>query len=253
MQSGQSSANFGFSHTFYSPCLFSDAMSSMLLAVETSGIQGSVAVSNGSHVLLERPLEAGQRNAQSLVSEVDRVLRELQLTPRDIAIVAVSIGPGSFTGLRVGLTFAKTFAWLNRAALVAVDTLQAIAARAPANCPTVTAVIDAQRSEMFAGTYAMDAASGARRLLSPVHVSTQEMLSTEFPLTGPGLLKLRPEVASNHQLLDQTLWSPTSREVALIGWHLAESGQISTPEILEPVYIRLSYAEEKRVTNESSG
>ena len=222
----------------------------MLLAVETSGIQGSLAVSNGSQMLLERPLEAGQRNAQSLVSEVDRVLKELQLVPRDITTVAISIGPGSFTGLRVGLTFAKTFAWLNDAKLVAVDTLQAIALRAPANHAVVTAVIDAQRGEMFAGTYAIEASSGTRRLLAPVHVATQEMLSTEFPLTGPGLLKLRPDVAVSHQLLDESLWSPTASEVAQLGWRLAESGQTSCPETLEPVYIRLSYAEEKRVNVE---
>lgn len=225
----------------------------MLLAVETSGMQGSVAVSDGSSVLLERNLEAGQRNAQSLVSEVDRVLKELQLVPHDIKTVAVSIGPGSFTGLRVGLTFAKTFAWLNRASLVAVDTLQAIALRAPANFPAVTAVIDAQRGELFAGIYELDAISGTRRLQAPVHVATQEMLSTEFPLTGPGLLKLRPEVAASHLLLDDSLWSPTAREIAVIGWQLAESGQLANPETLEPVYIRLSYAEEKRVVNAVKG
>lgn len=219
----------------------------MLLAVETSGMQGSVAVSNGSQVLHDRSLEAGQRNAQSLVSEVDRVLKELQLAPRDIKTVAVSIGPGSFTGLRVGLTFAKTFAWLNKASLVAVDTLQAIAMRAPANIPVVTALVDAQRGELFAGSYALDAKSQSRRLLDSVHVSTQEMLSPEFPLTGPGLLKLRPEVAIGHQLLEESLWSPNAREVAILGWQMAESGQLSIPETLEPVYIRLSYAEEKRV------
>ena len=219
----------------------------MLLAVDTSGMQGSFAITDASQLLLKGQLNDGRRNAQSLVAEVDRAFRVLNIAATDIRTVAVSIGPGSFTGLRVGLTFAKTFAWLNQASLVAVDTLQAIALQAPADMETVTAVIDAQRGELFAGTYRWDAESGCRVLMNSVGVSTQDALPADYPLTGPGLLKLRPEVAAVHRLLDSSFWDPRASAIAAIGTRMAQRKQFSSPESLEPVYIRLSYAEEKRV------
>jgi tRNA threonylcarbamoyladenosine biosynthesis protein TsaB len=222
---------------------------SMLLAVETSGLLGSFAITDGSQLLLEHQLNEGQRNAQSLVAEVDRAFRALNLAATDIQTVAVSIGPGSFTGLRVGLTFAKTFAWLNQAKLVAVDTLQAIALQAPAHVETVTAVIDAQRGELFAATYRQDVESDCRILANPVGVTTQNAILLDHPLTGPGLLKLRPEVAAVHRLLDSSFWDPRAASIAKLGTRMVEAQQFSSPEMLEPVYIRLSYAEEKRVSN----
>ncbi len=222
---------------------------SMLLAVETSGLLGSFAITDGSQLLIERQLNEGQRNAQSLVAEVDRAFRVLNLATTDIQTVAVSIGPGSFTGLRVGLTFAKTFAWLNQASLVAVDTLQAIALQAPADVEIVTAVIDAQRGELFAGTYRRDGETDFRILTDPVRVATQDALPLDYPMTGPGLLKLRPEVAAVHRLLDSAVWDPRASSIAKLGTRMAEAQQFSSPEFLEPVYIRLSYAEEKRVSN----
>jgi tRNA threonylcarbamoyladenosine biosynthesis protein TsaB len=219
----------------------------MLLAVETSGSLGSIAVVDGSGLLAERILAAGGvRHAQSLVTEVDKLLRELTLKPTDVRSVAVSIGPGSFTGLRVGLVFAKTFAWLNQSQLVAVDTLRAIAQQAPAEETLVTAVVDAQRGEMFAGTYRLDPVSGCRQLTDPIRVTSQDALPKDHILTGPGLSKLRPELAAECRLLEDSCWQPRASTIALLGQDMVSRKEYSIPETLEPVYVRLSYAEEKR-------
>ena len=219
----------------------------MLLAVETSGSLGSIAVTDGSNLLAERVLAGGGvRHAQSLVTEVDNLLRELTLKPTDIRSVAVSIGPGSFTGLRVGLVFAKTFAWLNQSHLVAVDTLRAIAQQAPDEEILVTALVDAQRGEMFAGTYQLDTVSGCRQLIDRIHVTGQNALPQDHILTGPGLAKLRPELAINRRLLDEFSWQPRASTIARLGTDMVSRKEFSTPETLEPVYVRLSYAEEKR-------
>lgn len=230
-----------------SPRLTSDQNPFMLLAVETSGSLGSIAVIEGSTLLAERVLAAGGvRHAQSLVTEVDKLLRELTLKPTDIRSVAVSIGPGSFTGLRVGLVFAKTFSWLNQSHLVAVDTLRAIAQQAPAEETLVTALVDAQRGEMFAGTYRLDAVSGCRHLIDRIHVTAQDALPQDHILTGPGLTKLRPELAAHRRLLAESCWQPRASTIARLGTDMVSRQEFSIPEILEPVYVRLSYAEEKR-------
>lgn len=219
----------------------------MLLAVETSGSVGSIAIVDGSKLLAERILAAGgTRHAQSLVTEVDKLLRELNLKPTDIRSVAVSIGPGSFTGLRVGLVFAKTYAWLNKSHLVAVDTLRAIAQQAPYEEALVTAAVDAQRGEMFAGTYRLDPVSGCRQLIDPIRVKSQEALPKDHVLTGPGLSKLRRELAAVHRLLEESCWQPRASTIAQLGQDMVSRKEFSIPETLEPVYVRLSYAEEKR-------
>lgn len=219
----------------------------MLLAVETSGSLGSIAITDGSSLLAERLLAAGGvRHAQSLVTEVDKLLRELTLVPSDIRSVAVSIGPGSFTGLRVGLVFAKTFAWLNQSHLAAVDTLRAIAQQAPNEETLVTALVDAQRGEMFAGTYQLDPVSGCRQLMDRIHVTSQDALPQDHLLTGPGLTKLRPDLAVKHRLLAESFWQPRASTVARLGTDMINRNEFSIPETLEPVYVRLSYAEEKR-------
>ena len=219
----------------------------MLLSVETSGSLGSIAIVDGSKLLAERILAAGGvRHAQSLVTEVDKLLREMNLKPTDIRSVAVSIGPGSFTGLRVGLVFAKTFAWLNQSHLVAVDTLRAIAQQAPDEETLVTALVDAQRGEMFAGTYQLNPVSGCRQLMNPIRVTSQDALPKDHILTGPGLSKLRPELSAEHRLQEEACWQPRASTIAQLGHDMVSRKEFSIPETLEPVYVRLSYAEEKR-------
>ncbi|MEX0712672.1 MAG: tRNA (adenosine(37)-N6)-threonylcarbamoyltransferase complex dimerization subunit type 1 TsaB, partial [Pirellulales bacterium] len=90
-----------------------------ILALETSGKSGSVAVLRGDVLLAEEPLEPSQRSAQSLAPAMRQLLEAVAWTPRDVQLVAVTLGPGSFTGLRVGVTTAKTFAYAVGAVVVA--------------------------------------------------------------------------------------------------------------------------------------
>jgi len=221
----------------------------MLLAVETSGIRGSIAIFDGGTLHFERVLATvGTRHAQTLPAEVADALTACQLQPRDISAVAVSIGPGSFTGLRVGLTFAKTFAWLNNGKLVAVDTLRAIAQQVPPETEYVTAIVDAQRSEFFAATYRWDSELGLRCAIDEVHLATIDTLTPNYPIVGPPCSKLAVAPPHRFQVLDESLWQPHAVNVGRIGLHMIDEQQFSDPDTLEPVYIRLSYAEEKRNT-----
>ncbi|MGI5832769.1 MAG: tRNA (adenosine(37)-N6)-threonylcarbamoyltransferase complex dimerization subunit type 1 TsaB [Thermoguttaceae bacterium] len=98
-----------------------------LLAIETTELRGSVAVAEGGILLVERPLAENQRSAQSLVPAIESILESQGWTPPELDAIAVAVGPGSFTGLRVGVTTAKVLAWACRAELFGVDTLEAAA------------------------------------------------------------------------------------------------------------------------------
>ncbi|NQV27288.1 MAG: tRNA (adenosine(37)-N6)-threonylcarbamoyltransferase complex dimerization subunit type 1 TsaB [Rhodopirellula sp.] len=98
-------------------------MSPVILAVDTSGMCGTLALRCGGELLEERELEqTRRRHAQTLISEVQELLQAHHLAAADVGIVAVSQGPGSFTGLRVGIVFAKTLAYVTGCPIVAVDT-----------------------------------------------------------------------------------------------------------------------------------
>ena len=134
-----------------------------LLAVETSEISGSVAVWRNGYLETEHFLGSAQRSAQSLAPAIRSVLTAAGLTPRDISCVAATVGPGSFTGLRVGVMTAKMFAYAVGASVAAVDTLLAIATGC--NVPdffekTVSIAIDAQRKQVVAQSFHLRKSGG---------------------------------------------------------------------------------------------
>ncbi len=223
----------------------------MLLAVETSGFEGSIALVDGRTLIEERVLQTeGRRHAQTLVAEVDLLLKTHALSPNGLDAVAVSVGPGSFTGLRVGVVFAKTFAWVNDAKLIAVDTLQGIAQRVPANSfsSPVTVIIDAQRGEVFVNEYSWNADAAIWQPVGDVRIEpVDDVARRATAVTGPGLRKFGAAFSENVQRTDESLWEPRASAVAEIGHHLLRQHQVADVYALEPVYIRRSYAEEKRL------
>lgn len=218
----------------------------MLIAIETSGMSGSLALASDGRVVASRTLKSeGRRHAQSLVSEASQMLTDNSLTVQDLTGVAVSIGPGSFTGLRVGLVFAKTLAWIQNIPLVAVDTHRAMAQQRSSSRESVTILSDAQRNELFVSSYEW-VDSDVCKIVGEIGISKPDELPVRFPLAGPGLGKHRDALlALGHRLVEGPI-EPHAETVAIAGLEMMRERQFSVPETLEPIYIRPSYAEEKR-------
>jgi tRNA threonylcarbamoyladenosine biosynthesis protein TsaB len=144
-----------------------------ILALETSDKTGSLAAIADDNLLAELILDPTQRSAQSLAPAMQCLLHQVGWQPSDVQLVAISTGPGSFTGLRVGVTAAKVFAYAVGAEVLGVSTLEAIAANAgtvpifasakmglsPSEAqgrnptPPLSVVIDAQRGEVVVQSY----------------------------------------------------------------------------------------------------
>ena len=129
-----------------------------ILALETTDPVGSVAAFDGCNLLSELMLDKSLRSAAALAPAMQSLLKQVEWLPNDVQLVGVSVGPGSFTGIRIGVSTAKVFAYCVGADVLAVNTLEAIAAGSgPAPCavgdgqrrvPITEVAIDAQRGDV---------------------------------------------------------------------------------------------------------
>src|SRR5262245_33454586 len=128
----------------------------MVLAIETSTAHGTVALGANGQLFEMRDIDATRRNAAGLLPALEVLLAAHHITPRNLAALAFSAGPGSFTGVRVAATVARTLNAVANTPIVRVPTLQAIAAGAgddPRRPKHVAAMLNAKRGQIFAATY----------------------------------------------------------------------------------------------------
>lgn len=221
----------------------------VILGIETSGPSAGVAVLDGDAPAVVSPVSPEQRrHARSLVKDVDSLLRELNLRPGDVDLVAVSIGPGSFTGLRVGVVFAKTWCYATGAKLIAVDTLLAAAANSPDAEGRAFAVADAQRGDLFAGEYRRDETGGWERSGEITIINAEEFAAARVAddfVTGPGLDRFVDVFEGRCRTADPSRRHPTATTVAELARRQAARGEFDDFWTLEPFYLRKSAAEEK--------
>src|SRR4051812_16307448 len=232
----------------------------LILAFDTSGFAGSVALLDGPEVLREGALPAERRSAQTLAPAIDRLLKEAGVQPREVRLVATTIGPGSFTGLRVGVTTAKTFAYAVGAEVLGVSTLEAIAAGVPVDLlgdgeREVNAVLDAQRKELFVGRFRMKPGAAEGELPRMTRIDADQIVPIASWLervrdgvivTGSGLTKIEQQLPVSAVAAPRTRWEARASVVGRIAWRDYEAGRREDLWKLAPVYLRPSYAEEKK-------
>jgi tRNA threonylcarbamoyladenosine biosynthesis protein TsaB len=149
----------------------------LILALDTSSAAGSAAVVRGDRVLVERAGDGSRTHGERLPRELMAVLDAAHVDLREIDCFAVSIGPGSFTGLRVGIATIQGLAFAQKKQVVPVSSFEALALRSSA-----TAVwIDAHRGEVFAALYDAD----GRQLAAPTSLKPEATLDAWSPALAP--------------------------------------------------------------------
>jgi tRNA threonylcarbamoyladenosine biosynthesis protein TsaB len=220
-----------------------------ILALETTEKLGSVAAMLDGNLLAELTLDATQRSAQSLAPAMLALLKQVGWQPGDVQLVATSIGPGSFTGLRVGATTAKVFAYAVGAEIMGVDTLETIAAAAPDDVSQLAVAIDAQRGQVAARSFTRRP-DGWFAALGPQQLTNVdgwlEQLHSGIAVAGPVLVNLAGRLPSRVRMLDPRHWPPRASMVARLAERDYALGRRDDLWQLAPHYCRRSAAEEKR-------
>jgi tRNA threonylcarbamoyladenosine biosynthesis protein TsaB len=225
------------------------------LAIETSGKIGSIATVRDGNVLREEQFQHGLQHAAQIVPIMDRLCREEAWKPSEIEHLYVSAGPGSFTGLRVGITLAKTMALATGVKVLAVPTARVLAENSPPGARQVIVVLDAKRDQIFTARFERDDAGGWIER-EPAHldslIGVLERAPRPVHLIGEGIPYHRQFIPADESIIVTTddCWRARAASVARLGWSMAERQQWSDPLTLSPIYIRLPEAEEKRLIAE---
>ncbi|HEY4053635.1 MAG TPA: tRNA (adenosine(37)-N6)-threonylcarbamoyltransferase complex dimerization subunit type 1 TsaB [Terriglobales bacterium] len=221
----------------------------LILAADTSGKNGSIALvrfhGENAYTLDVVPLEGGTFSAQ-LVPQIADVLAKQNLQKSDIDAFAVVSGPGSFTGLRVGLAVIKALAEILRKPIAAVSSLEALA-RSPKldikSGDQVIAALDAGRGEIYSGTFSCSdnqALAVDQKLVAldefEINAAGQQVVTSDSKLF---------ERLSEAKLRVALVPRPSADAIARLGFEKTKAGEIVTPETLDASYIRRTDAEVK--------
>ena len=226
----------------------------LILAFETSAKAGSAALWQDGKLLGESYQNTGLTHSQTLLSMAENLLKSCGYTPQDVTAVAVAAGPGSFTGVRIGVAAAKGYAWGMEIPCCGVSTLEAMAENLGIYEGYVLPVMDARRSQVYNALF--KAEKGVlSRLCADRAISLQELCEEIKAFEGPVYLVGDGSILTYNTLgkqLPSLILPPEHRMhqraggVALVAEKMLLAGNPCDAAALTPNYLRLSQAERER-------
>lgn len=231
-----------------------------ILALESSAVAASVALCQDETLIAQTFQNSGLTHSQTLLPMAQRLLEGCGLTPKDLDLIAVAAGPGSFTGLRIGVAAAKGLAWAAELPCAGCSTLEAMAWSLAGFSGEVCAAMDARRHQVYNARFRVDGHRPHR--LTPDRAITlqdliQELSGTQTTqiVVGDGAQLCYdalvaagiPALLAPPNLRMQSAWG-----VARMALELAQKGQTVPVHQLTPVYHRLSQAERERLARENA-
>lgn len=220
------------------------------MLLETSGRIGQVGVAQGARLLGIRRLDERRRHARDLAPAVAELLAQQAWRPRDLQAVVVSRGPGSYTGLRVGIMSAKALAYATGCALLAVETFEVLAGQMPPEVNAVYVLADAQQNQLYVQKFvrATPGETWAAASALTIVPASEWLANRGEPvwISGPGVAVVANRLPAGSLVTDPSTWEPTPESLLQRGLARYQAGNFDDCWALEPLYARASSAEEKR-------
>jgi tRNA threonylcarbamoyladenosine biosynthesis protein TsaB len=220
-----------------------------ILSIETSTKVGSVAIMEDEHLIAEYILNVVSTHSERLLPSIDQILKDSQLTVRDIEGFAVSLGPGSFTGLRIGISTVKGLALAAEKGVVGVPTLDVLAHNLMFTRLLVCPLLDARKGEVYTALYQGDGSGRLEKLTPDLAIKPEELLTRiKEPVIflGDGVEAYRDKLRSgqdNCLFAPAYLNQPRASVLASLGLEKFRRGHIFKEDEIQPLYCRLAEAE----------
>jgi len=218
-----------------------------VVGIETSGFIGNIAVCDGNTVVGKKMYGKNLSHDKEIVSSLESIFNEIKWDPNDIDLIAVSIGPGSYTGLRIGVTCAKTLAYGLGKPVIGIPTLDVLAENVKDhNAKTICPVIDAKRKSVYACIYDRN----NKRITDFLIISPDsliDILPDSALIFGDGIAPYKQIFAQKEFIIlsDEKPGIADAANVARLGLERYERGMRCEINSLVPLYLRKSEAEER--------
>ncbi|NMB33295.1 MAG: tRNA (adenosine(37)-N6)-threonylcarbamoyltransferase complex dimerization subunit type 1 TsaB [Clostridium sp.] len=223
-----------------------------IMALDSSAMVATVAVMEDEKLLGEYTLNYKRNHSQTLMPMIEQILTDLELVPGDIDIFAASTGPGSFTGLRIGVTSIKAMAYALGKSVIGVPTLDAMAYNMPMNKHIVCPMLDARNNQVYTALYNWN--EGTQDRCTEYMGVTVENLIDIIRDTGKKVIFIGDAVQLHKEFLksrlgDYCMFAPGSlrlqraASVACIAYQKALEGNLESSFEMLPFYLRKSQAE----------
>ena len=225
----------------------------LILSIETATGCGSVALTSGNiqdgRLITEFTHRPDMTHSRRLLGSIRQVMETAELTWDELDAVAVSYGPGSFTGLRIGMAAAKGIAMAAEIPVLGVASLDGLAVQCMETTKQVCCVLDARKGQVYGAFYRFDSTARAMMRQGAIQALTPEelMLQIDQPtvLAGPGLKPYQDFFLSQPilEVLPETCIQPRASSIGFLGADQLQKGIIPSPDTLTPFYARASEAE----------
>ena len=217
-----------------------------ILAMDTSSVNATVAVSDEFRVLGEYTISNDRAHSQIIMPMLEDVLKHCALTVKDIDVFAVAIGPGSFTGLRIGMSAMKTLAQALNKPIIGVSSLDAVAASFYNNESYICPIFDARRNEVYNALY-QNGTKIVNDRVSDFDELLIELSDKNVIFAGDAILKYGDRINSfnkeNWHIAPVNLSMQRASSVAAVACERINKNQYDNLYDLTPIYLRLSQAE----------
>ena len=227
-----------------------------ILAFDSTAKVASVAVSDGERVLSYYNIDNGLTQSELLLPMAEDMLRSLKLGFSDIGAVACSVGPGSFTGVRIGVSIAKGIAFGKDMPCIEISTLEALAENAAGLSGIILPCMDARRGQFYTAIFESDG-DGLRRLTPDEALSAAELAERLGEYRGKTIYAVGDGYATAHKLLSplgvtlqstpMMLRDQSAASIARVAARKLASGCTVSDKDLSPTYLRLPQAERERL------
>ncbi len=220
-----------------------------ILAIDTSTTINSVCILDDNGILVEHIVSSRNSHNRVLLRNLDICIREAGTRLEEIDALAVALGPGSFTGLRIGISTAKTLAWANRLPVLGIPTLDALALNVPCSEYPVCALLDARKKEVYCSIYRNTAGypESLTKYLVLLPEKLAELISSPTVFVGNGWLLyesfLKKKLRKNALSLPPSFHTMRASNIATLARLRLEKNDVDDPVTLKPIYVRPSDAE----------
>lgn len=220
-----------------------------ILAIDTSTDTGSIAITDGEDILVESILNVGRTHSETLIPSFQEMLEKTKLDIKDLDLLALTVGPGSFTGVRIGASTVKGFALALEKPVAGVSTLEALASNFPFSSLPIMPLFDARRGEIYSAMFKWEEGI-IKRLSEDRAASLDDAISkieTKTIFAGEGLVKygqmIKDRLGDNAVFAPRAVWYVRASNVAALGRKSYEADGGLDIATFTPSYRRKSEAE----------